>query len=127
MVTLLIYIGRILISKYVLPMDIGYYDTKIISFMIPKGLAAAVLAEYYLQYANLEGLLAFDYIRIIIYSIVFWSIVLTALMYIFNDSNYLNSTYKVILSSKYREINKELEKNEIVDSNSKQDSDYTAY
>ena len=95
--------------------------------MIPKGLAAAVLAEYYLQYANLQGEVTFDYIRIIIYSIVFWSIVLTALMYIFNDSNYLNSTYKVILSSKYRQINEELEEIEIVDSNSKQDSDYTAY
>ena len=126
MVTLLIYVGRILIAKYMLPMDIGYYDTKIISFMIPKGLAAAVLAEYYLQYANLQGVVTFDYIRIIIYSIVFWSIVLTALMYIFNNSNYLNSTYKVILFSKYRQINEEVE-NEINDGNSKQDSNYTAY
>ena len=35
MITLVLYIGRVLITKYIVPVDIRYYETKVISFMIP--------------------------------------------------------------------------------------------
>ena len=72
--------------------------------MIPKGLAAAVLAEYPLMHNEgftIEEIEIFNYIRIIIYSVVFFSIVFTAISIILNDNKKIDLSYRRIFKNQF--------------------------
>ncbi len=79
--TLVIYLGRLLLSKLMIPKEVPLTDKAMISFIIPKGLAAAVLAEVPMH-LNLEpGIAAaFNEIRAVVYMVILFSILLTAFL-----------------------------------------------
>ena len=81
--------------------------------MIPKGLAAAVLAEYPVHLIHTIETLSeaeklnlvpvFENLRTIVYSVVLFSIVLSAILIMFEENNSLNKIYKKILPFDGRE------------------------
>lgn len=78
-IVLLIYIMRLVMTRYAFR-DASYSlrDTALTSMMVPKGLAAAVLATLPLKYGVIGG----DVIRDVTYMVVLVSITLTALLVI---------------------------------------------
>lgn len=76
LLTVIIYIARIPIVKLSTRKTTQTYDKTIMSIMVPKGLAAAVLASIPLQ-MGLEG---GEFIRDITYAVVLLSITLTSLL-----------------------------------------------
>lgn len=77
-ITLVLLLQRIIVAKYFSPKDSNSFDKSIIALIIPKGLAAAVLASIPEQF-NLAG---GTQIKDITYSVVFFSILLCSLMVI---------------------------------------------
>lgn len=72
----IIYLARLGIARYTLPRETTLRDASIATLLIPKGLAAAVLAGLPKQYGLPEG----DDIQLFVYSAVLFSILLTAVM-----------------------------------------------
>jgi NhaP-type Na+/H+ or K+/H+ antiporter len=70
-----IYAGRLVIARGLLPRRYSRRDAAIVSFMVPKGLAAAVLAGLPLQ----AGMAGGETIQSVVFAIVFVSISLTAI------------------------------------------------
>jgi len=103
-ITIFVYIMRILVTKLIISKNTNYNEAKMISYMIPKGLAAAVLAEYPLMHNEgftIEEIEIFNYIRIIIYSVVFFSIVFTAISIILNDNKKIDLSYRRIFKKQF--------------------------
>ena len=106
-ITIAIYLTRIIITRLVITEDFSYRSAKLISFMIPKGLAAAVLAEYPVhlihtietlsEVEKLNLVPVFENLRTIVYSVVLFSIVLSAILIMFEENNSLNKIYKKLL------------------------------
>jgi NhaP-type Na+/H+ or K+/H+ antiporter len=77
-----VYAARLLIARYRLPTHYTRRDAAIVSVMVPKGLAAAVLAGLPLQ----AGMAGGEAIQSIVFAMVFMSITLTALVIAFMDT-----------------------------------------
>ena len=75
-ITVVIYILRIPVVKFSISEDLPTIDLTIMSTMVPKGLAAAVLANLPLQ----AGVPGGDMIRDLVYAVILTSIVLTSLL-----------------------------------------------
>ncbi|MEG1572081.1 MAG: cation:proton antiporter [Bacteroidales bacterium] len=75
-ITLALLIGRTLIIKFIAPNGSSVFDKTIVSMMIPKGLAAAVLASIPEQMGLAGGTL----IKNITYSVIFFSILLVSIL-----------------------------------------------
>lgn len=73
---LMVYFVRIWITKYALPRETTPRDATLVSLLIPKGLAAAVLAGLPIQYGIPEG----EAIQTFVYSVIFFSILITAIL-----------------------------------------------
>ena len=109
-IAILIYLLRLVITKFISSKYTNYSETKLISFMIPKGLAAAVLADYPITHfsylkptqENIAFLSVFEYIRIIIYSVVFFSIIFTGILIMLDKNTSLNKIYKRFFPKKYK-------------------------
>jgi NhaP-type Na+/H+ or K+/H+ antiporter len=71
-----IYFFRIIITRLLIKETYPWFDKAIISVMVPKGLAAAVLAGLPLQYGIPEG----HQIQNIVYNVVFFSILITSVL-----------------------------------------------
>jgi putative Na+/H+ antiporter len=71
-----IYILRIPVIKFSISEDLPTIDLTIMSTMVPKGLAAAVLANLPLQ----AGVPGGEMIRDLVYAVILTSIVLTSLL-----------------------------------------------
>ncbi|MBN2694785.1 cation:proton antiporter, partial [bacterium] len=69
-----IYVGRLFITKFVLNKNSTIKEASLVSVMVPKGLAAAVLAGIPIQFGIKNG----DKIQTVVYSIVLISIILTS-------------------------------------------------
>ena len=80
--TFTIYICRFIVVKFTLPNTITLREAVLISSIIPKGLAAAVLIELPLfnSLIPIETLLLFGIIKELIYCIILFSIIFTATM-----------------------------------------------
>ncbi len=76
MATVAVYLARILVTRYAVPADTPRRDAAILAMMIPKGLAAAVLAGLPLEHGLANGALMRD----VAYAVVLLSIILTAVM-----------------------------------------------
>ncbi|MGE0633152.1 MAG: cation:proton antiporter [Pseudobdellovibrionaceae bacterium] len=72
----IIYLARIFIVRWVAPKETSVRDASLASFLIPKGLAAAVLASLPKQYGLPEG----GDIQLFVYSVIFFSILFTAVL-----------------------------------------------
>ena len=82
--TLLIYLSRIILCRFLLSKETLISEVSLISFIIPKGLAAAVLAEMpnhiLIKEDYPELFIIFEEIRAVIYMIILFSILLTAIL-----------------------------------------------
>jgi NhaP-type Na+/H+ or K+/H+ antiporter len=74
LIVTVVYVGRLIITKVVVSREIPWFERSVISVMVPKGLAAAVLAGLPAQYGIAEAALLQD----IVYRTILISIVLTA-------------------------------------------------
>jgi len=109
-ITIAIYVVRLFITKFVITDDFTFRSAKLISFIIPKGLAAAVLAEYPVHLIGTINTLTdiekqnlipiFEHLRTIVYSVVLFSIILSAILIIFENNTTLDKMYKKILPFK---------------------------
>ena len=102
-ITIAIYIVRLFITKFVITDDFTFRSAKLISFIIPKGLAAAVLAEYPIHLKAIQespNLIVFQDLRAIVFAVVLFSIILSAVLIIFENNTGLNKMYKKILPFK---------------------------
>ena len=89
-ITIAIYIVRLFITKFVITDDFTFRSAKLISFIIPKGLAAAVLAEYPIHLKAIQespNLIVFQDLRAIVFAVVLFSIILSALLIIFENNS----------------------------------------
>ncbi|GBU07030.1 hypothetical protein AwDysgo_03610 [Bacteroidales bacterium] len=91
-----IYAVRLIIAKFLSPPSATNHEKSIISIMIPKGLASAVLAGIPLQAGVLEG----EMIKNITFSVILMTIVITSSMVlIFEKSPRFNLFYRKFFSS----------------------------
>jgi cell volume regulation protein A len=89
-ITGLLYLLRIPITRFAIPEATPLWDAIIIAIMVPKGLAAAVLASIPVQEGVEGGLLVQD----LAYSVILFSIVLNALLIFFMERTSLPNLYR---------------------------------
>jgi len=85
--TIIIYTSRLLLVKYLASKDTSPREAALISFIIPKGLAAAVLAEIpiHMNLSEQSHALFLD-VQSIVYAVIFFSILLTTIL-IYKEEN----------------------------------------
>jgi NhaP-type Na+/H+ or K+/H+ antiporter len=92
--TIVAFVVRIPVTKVSLKRAIPLKDASIISVMVPKGLAAVVLASIPFQQAVVGG----ELIKNIVYGVVLLSIVMTAFLVMLIDKTKLLDLYEWLLS-----------------------------
>ena len=92
--TILIFILRIPAVKVTVSKSVPIKDASVMAVMVPKGLAAAVLASIPFQ----EGLSGGELIQNVTYAVILFSIVLTSLLLFFLDKTKLLDFYGWIFS-----------------------------
>ena len=99
LLTILNYGGRLILTKLIISKNTPGNEAAMISFIIPKGLAAAVLAEVPMHMGLPEELLPmFIEIRSVIYMVILFSILLTAFLIYSEETCLSKSWYKHIFS-----------------------------
>ena len=93
-ITAAIYLGRIVVTRLTIDKSYNLRDASLISIMIPKGLAAAVLAGIPLR----EGMKNGAQIQEIAYMVVLYSITLTAVLVPLIQKGDLSFFYKRIFN-----------------------------
>ncbi|MBO7495417.1 MAG: cation:proton antiporter [Salinivirgaceae bacterium] len=87
-----IYLARLFSTRFLVrDTDIKWEDKSVMSAMVPKGLAAAVLAGLPLQYGIPEG----SEIQIIVYNVVFVSILVTSILIPLIRTRFISRFYRV--------------------------------
>ena len=87
-----IYLARLVSTRFLVrDTDITWEDKSVMSAMVPKGLAAAVLAGLPLQYGIPEG----AEIQIIVYNVVFVSILATSILIPLIRTRFISRFYRV--------------------------------
>ena len=92
--TVIAFILRLPIVKLTVSKSIPMRDASIMAVMVPKGLAAAVLASIPFQ----QGITGGELIMNVVYGVVLLSIVMTSLLLIFIEKTKLSDFYRWILS-----------------------------
>jgi len=92
--TILAFILRLPVVKLTVSKSIPVRDASIIAIMVPKGLAAAVLASIPLQ----QGILGGELIMNVVYGVVLASIVMTSLLIILIEKTKLADLYQWLFS-----------------------------
>jgi len=92
--TILAFILRLPVVKLTVSKSIPVRDASIIAIMVPKGLAAAVLASIPLQ----QGILGGELIMNVVYGVVLASIVMTSLLIILIEKTKLADLYQWVFS-----------------------------
>ena len=99
LLTFLIYGGRLILTRLIISKNTPGNEAAMISFIIPKGLAAAVLAEVPMHMGLPEELLPmFTEIRSVIYMVILFSILITALLIYSEETGLSRSRYRQIFS-----------------------------
>ena len=93
-VTLLIFIARIPVVRFGVNKAIARTDACRMAAMVPKGLAAAVLASVPLQ----QGIQGGDLIQNSTYAVVVFSIILTSLLIFLQDKTFVGRLYRAVFS-----------------------------
>ena len=97
--TLLIYLGRLILCKIIASKSTPINEVAMMSFIIPKGLAAAVLAEVPMHMGFPDDLLIiFSEIRAIIYITILFSILITAILIYTQETGITTLRYKQFFS-----------------------------
>ena len=90
--TVFFYAIRIPVVGFVIPRSIPLWDAIVMSVMVPKGLAAAVLASIPIQEGIVEGF----FIKELAYSIILFSIVFNSVLIVFLEKTSLPGIYHQI-------------------------------
>lgn len=87
-----IYACRFIVVRFTLPNSVPLREAVLISSIIPKGLAAAVLVELPLFNTQIpeDTLMLFEIIRGLVYSIILFSIIFTAVMVYLTENDLLS-------------------------------------
>ena len=93
-ITLILFLFRILIVHFFIPRTIPVWDASIMAVMIPKGLAAAVLAAIPLQMGVKGG----EFIETTTYGIILFSIAICSVLVLLLDRTPLKKLYAVFFS-----------------------------
>ena len=97
MITFILFFGRIVIARFFSPKSANSFDKMIISLMIPKGLAAAVLAGMPLA----AGLPGGEFIQNVTYSVVLFSITWVSILILLVDkSRFVRHAFEKVLGGK---------------------------
>ena len=93
MLTIILYLCRYLLTKILSSKDISKRERNLIAFMIPKGLAAAVLVQLLVDNAEIQKLEIFAPeslldMRAMVYSVIFFSILLSTILIYFEESKH---------------------------------------
>jgi potassium/hydrogen antiporter len=88
-ITLILFVARILIVRFFLPKSIPVWDASIMAVMIPKGLAGAVLAAIPLQMGIKGGL----FIETTTYGIILFSIMICSILVLLLEKTPLKKLY----------------------------------
>lgn len=104
-ITMVLFIMRLLLTKFSISNQSSDYDKTIISMMIPKGLAAAVLATLPEQ-AGVPGGEAIKYIT---YSVVLISILITSILILLNNKKGVQKIYGYFWNNKNKKTTTENE------------------
>ena len=97
--TLLIYTGRLILCRFIISKGTSVTEAAMISFIIPKGLAAAVLAEVPIHMGLSEdALVSFMDIRAVIYMVILFSILITAFLIYTQETDITTRRYERIFS-----------------------------
>ena len=96
MLTMILYSARYILTKLLSSKDISKRETNLIAFMIPKGLAAAVLVQLLVDSTEIQELGIFSHesllnMRAIVYSVIFFSILLSTILIYFEESKRENN------------------------------------
>ena len=95
-ITFVLFFGRVIAARFFSPKTAGPFDKTIISMMVPKGLAAAVLAELPLAAGVTGGL----FIKNVTYSVILFSISFVSLMILLVDkSRFVRHAFEHLLGS----------------------------
>jgi NhaP-type Na+/H+ or K+/H+ antiporter len=98
--TFLIYGSRLVLTRIIVNKNTTVLDASLISMIVPKGLAAAVLAEVPMHMGFEDHyLVMFEEIRAIVYGVIFFSILLTAILIMFQERGKSTSFMKNWFSS----------------------------
>ena len=95
LLTLLIYGGRLLLSRMLISRETPISEAAMISFIIPKGLAAAVLAEVPMHMGlapEIEE--TFIEIRAVVYMVILFSILLTSFLIYSQGNGFTRGLYE---------------------------------
>ena len=88
LITLVLFVMRLLLIKFIIGKKTPSYDKSVMSLMIPKGLAAAVLAtmpEQVNLQRGVEVIPGAETIKYVTYSVVFISILFTSILILLMD------------------------------------------
>ena len=91
LLTFLIYGGRLILSKLLLDRETPLIEAAMTSFIIPKGLAAAVLAEVPMHMGLHDDV--FLEIRAVVYMVILFSILLTAFLIYSQETGLTRNQY----------------------------------
>ncbi len=93
LLTIVIYAIRIPVVSLTIPRDTSIKDATLFSVIIPKGLAAAVLASIPLQ----QGVVGGEVIQNLTYAVVLLSIIMTSVLIFLVDKTKLAKVYQTLL------------------------------
>lgn len=97
LITVVLFLGRIVVARFVSPPKATAFDKTVVAMMIPKGLAAAVLAGMPLA----AGLPGGEFIKNVTYSVVLFSISWVSVMILLVDkSPMIRRMYEKVLGGK---------------------------
>ncbi len=91
-IVLALFIIRTILVYFSVPRTIPVWDASVMAIMIPKGLAAAVLAAIPLQ----KGVLGGEFIETITYAIILFSIVICSVLVILLERTPVHRLYAAI-------------------------------
>lgn len=101
LITLFVYLSRLLVVKFVISRETPLLDKSVMSFMVPKGLGAAVIATLPIQGGHPDGLI----IQSICFSVILFSTIYCVLFFFLAKTGITMPFYRVLYGKdKTREI-----------------------
>lgn len=92
LITLFVYLTRIIVVKFVISRDTPLLDKSVMSFMVPKGLGAAVIATLPIQQEHPDGII----IQSICFSIILFSTIYCVICFFLAKTGITMPLYRVI-------------------------------
>ncbi len=92
LITLFVYISRLLVVKFVISRETPLLDKSVMSFMVPKGLGAAVIATLPIQGGHPDGLI----IQSICFSVILFSTIYCVVFFFLAKTGITMPFYRVL-------------------------------